>query len=559
MGLAAAAALALCLSPSALLAQGIPAPRHEMMGPLPAPFTVKSTTPTVPSFSPVPLKILDQTAKEVVTTATSKLPGAPMSGQNYYNSVVGQSMGAQTIKATADAASWLDKAMKGMGVQSDMDGALKSITKFGTAKVEMITEWVDSIHPHIFMKAEWAQGAMKAFEMYKALRSVQMMMKAWTQHGTLLHIDLLDLVPSIEIPGQGSDPTMRFSLNYSDKVNPGGIYAAAGMTNPFIGPWASPKFSYQGPRKFSDLANIQVQFSPYIQKDKSDPSVNDTTKEIEGLNKNLDRYFFEGVMGTAAANSGLRLSSDGSVQNRPSPMLLQVQAQALSDRRLTQIKTERAQAAQMGTNPSAIAAKYDPEEQFWSSWPTNLQESQSARINRIRGELQTVNAETTKAESGAKLSNEAQRIAGDPKTGVSFIDGIMNTYKTIGAAVQQVYSAITDKEDPNTSGPRVVYKAQVEYALSTFDAYHEAMALRKILYSRVKAELQNQNATPMLQMKKDADRRIADINATDAKVNAFLNKSVRINELLTGMGFKDPEATIQRITQSIQDARSQSN
>jgi hypothetical protein len=539
------------------MATDIPAPRHEYWAPVPMPLSVKGTTPTVPSYSPEVLKVLDQTAKEIVNALSNNLPGAPMSGLNYYNTVVGQSMGRKTIKSTAESASFLDKAMKGLVTDtSEVSKAIKGMTDFGTAKVEMITEWLDNIHPHIFMKAEMAENAQRVFEMYKALRSVQMMMHAWKQNGPLIKIDLLDITPDLEVQSDyPRDPSVRLKLTYKDFEYPHNIYAAMGVDNPFIGKWDSPRVVYKGPRSFSDLS-IKVEASPYIQKDGTDPSVNNATTEMEGLNKVLDRYFFEGSMGGAAAKMGIRFDLKGNVINRPSPILLQARATEVSQNRIAQIQREKSALAQLGVPPDKISEKYDAEENFWVNWPTNLKESQSARINRIRGELQTVNGETAKAEAAPKMANEDNKMD-KGSTGLSWMDNLYNTYKSIGQAVTDVVSAVTDKEDPETSGPRMVWKANVQYTLSTFDAYHEAEALRKIIYSRTKASMQNEESNAFTEMKQRADKRLAQVGDTDAQVADFLDKGQRLFDMFIEMGFDDPQGTIQEITDEIAARRRQ--
>lgn len=496
--------------------QVIPVPRHSVVANMPNRQMAVDATPAMQS--------LTDGMQDILPSST---------GAYYYGVSTGNTYGSVT---QATKAEWLSK---GLDWVSGTSNGLPGLAQRGTAAIENMVTWIDDIiRPEVTFRYEQMAGFQRMLKAFQLFRQMQIMAKSW--HGSLFQFDLLDITPVFEqmdlddfgVPGTG----VRVGLRYKDKAQKTDILSNFGLTNPFIGPWDSPRLRYKGPHKFSDIS-FDVETSPY----QGTVVTSDALRIGQAGNELLDRVWFEGVMGRNMTKGGAYYTSK-IAQERPSPLLLKQRAEAARDIRIAQILEEAdAMSRAYGIDPMDAINHFQEELAWWDTKPQDLYDNQMQRINRYRDELQQVHNDIVKMESPEKLKE-----ASDPDR-QNFLDGVFNLYAQIGDSVSAVVNAATGEENDNDNpGPRLIYKANVSYAKSRHAAYLEALAIRRFLFSKIQAEAQRGAADGFFNLWKDMEDRKHNVARAEANVAAYQEHANRILDRLNKMGLTpdDIHATV---------------
>jgi len=451
-------------------------------------------------------------------------------GHLYYNTRSGNKEGFETQKTTA---AWLDRTLTWFsnGVDKGAQG-LSDLTQRGTDRLNAAITMLEDIQAQPLVPVETSENFMRALEAYKLYRKMELMSRSWT--GSLFKLDLLDLLPVWEqattdqfgVATQG----IKVGLTYKDSASSGDILSKAGMDNPFIGDWGSPKFKYQGPHKLSDVG-LNIEPSSYMTSNQK--ALISFDKDMSEV---MNRTFFEGIMGRSQAMNGLVYTApeDG----RPSPKLLKLKAQKYAEMRAEQIDQEIKEAGRtFKGDPQKIAQVTQglmAELQYWLDRPDGIEASQVKRIERLRNEVIAANNVTIQRESSSAKSNDAL-----PDSGNGFLDGVYNTYQTIGSA----YGELVNNADPNDpkidggdSGPQIEFKARIQYAKSTHGAFAEAQAIRKLIYNKLKADCQQRMADGFTTMKRQVARFEQRTLRVELDLKNYEAKSQDLIQKLNSMG-----------------------
>ena len=416
--------------------------------------------------------------------------GPPMStGQLYYTTTAGNPAGPVSSAAKSTVMStllgWMNSGT------SAVTGAVGDAAGYGAAGMEAISDAVQDIQAQLLMPVDCMENFEKMLQAYLLYRRFEVMKKSWT--GPLFKLDLLDLLPvwqNIETDTFGVATTkIRVGIAYKNNESSATFLSRSGLDNPFIGRWEAPRFRYQGPHKIEDLG-LNIGASPY-----RTANVDAVIQTGKSINEQLDRVWYEGVLGRVQARDGMVFSSpeDG----RHSPLLGAARMKTAVDARLDQLVQEaRLARATYGKDPNkeklnAILESLQWEASYWESLADGVQQNQSKRIARLRNELAVTHNEVGKLESPEYQANHAL-----PDTGNGFFDSVFNTYKTIGGLVGDLVNdpTVADRDGTGDTGPQIIHKANIQYAKSTHGAYTEASAIRKIVYGRLKAECQQRMA-----------------------------------------------------------------
>jgi len=487
-------------------AQAIGVPRHAMFTTMP----LRSNSYTAST----PMKVVSDTIEDYLPSST---------GSYYYSVTAGNTYGPAT---KADKAGWLASCMN--WINNQVPGLTGNSSR-GTGQNENITEWIDSIvFPELTMRTEQMasfQRAMKAFQLF---RQMQVMAKSFT--GSLFKFDLLDILPVYEqvtlddfgMPSNG----VRVGLRYKDADSKNNLLAAFGLDSPHIGPYDTPRLVYKGPQSFSGLG-LKIEATPYQGTDTGSGAL----RIGQAGNEILDRVFFEGMMGRNMANGGVYYTSRA-LQDRPSPVLLQQAAQSARDIRINQILNEAdAYAKAYNIDPATALATFQDELNWWDARPQEIYDDQIRRLNRLRDEVQPAQNDIVKLESPEHLQEES-----DPAR-KTFLDGVYNLYSQIGDSVSEVYNAATgDENDLDNPGPRLLFKANVDYAKATHAAYLEALAIRRYLASKIQADAQRGAAEGFYNLWKDLEDRNRVVAKTEAQSGEYTTKANRVITLLGQIG-----------------------
>jgi len=444
---------------------------------------------------------------------------APIStGSLYYTVTAGNPRGSAT-NAAKD--SWvkgiLDWMTTGTTTVADQMSAL---TGYGSAGVNAISEVIQDIQAQLLMPVEAMEGFQKALQAWQLYRRFEVMKKAW--NGPMFKIDLLDILPvwnQTDTDNFGNPTTgIRVGITYKNAEGGSDIISRANMDNPFIGDWKAPKFSYQGPHKLADIG-LNMSASPYL------TSNTDAIIQIgTDANELLDRVWFEGVMGRSVARDGAAYSFIE--DTRPSPKLNSERMQRVAEKRAEQITLEIKEIARtFAGQPVRIKEMTDAlidELNYWTSLADGIGQNQAKRIARWRNEIVTANNETVKLESKQHQQNTAM-----PDAGNGFFDSVFNTYKSVGELVGELINDpnAPDQDGSGDTGPRIIHKANVQYAKARHNSYAEAQAIRKIIHARIKAECQQRMADGFNIMTRQVQRREAEAMGLEAKVAQYQAKT----------------------------------
>jgi len=450
-------------------------------------------------------------------------------GHYYYNVVNGNQFGSATQQTKAN---WLDKTLAwltgGLGAGADQMGEWLNR---GTVQIDAFTTFVEGVQKQITIPVETLQDFQRALEVYKIYRRLEVMKRSW--RGSIFKLDLLDTLPVFEatetdqfgVPVTG----IRVGLTYANSAATGDILSKAGMDNPFIGDWDTPKFKYQGPRKLSDIG-LNIETSPFMTSNQG------TMIQIgKDMNEILNRNFFEGIMGRWQAQNGLSFNNPEDA--RPSPKLIKRQMDQLARERSAQIDLEIREVQRMFKNdPAKIASMTDAlinELEYWNNLGDFYSVNQSKRIERLRNELVVANNVTQMMESAERKSNDAM-----PDQGNGFLDSVFNTYKTIGELTGELQNNLTGGEEgeDEMNGKRVEFKAKVQYAKATHGAYLEALAIRKLVHNKLKAECQNRMADGFTTMKRQVVAMEARVARIENDLANYQRKSNALVERLNKFG-----------------------
>lgn len=454
------------------------APRHQILEGMPSRLTSIEVS---------------QKAQELTDALEDIIPGSTAS--YYYSVTAGNTYGKSTMDAKAD---WLTKTSAWLMGRAD---GLLGTTKRGTAAIENGVEWIDGVvMPEVTVRTEQMAGFQRMLKAYQLFREMEVMAKSW--RGSIFKFDVLDVVPVFEqvyLDDFGTPNTgIRVGIKYKDREGKGSVLSAFGMDDPFIGKWDAPRLRYKGPQKFSDIG-FSIEASPYQGTDTESGALRIGKKG----NEILDRVFFEGVMGRNMADRGVYYTSKA-MDDRPSPILLKQRAESARDIRMAQIlqEADAYSKAHPELDATAIMNHFKDELEWWRMKPEWLYDNQMARLKRYQDELQKTNNDTVKNESPEKLKEES-----DPAR-KNFLDNLFNLYTKIGDSVDNVVnSASGDENQGDNPGPRLLYKANVDYAKATHAAYLEALAIRRYLESRISAEAQRGQAESFYNLWQDAQER----------------------------------------------------
>ena len=416
--------------------------------------------------------------------------GPPIStGHAYYTATAGNPQGPVSAAAKTTFMSgilgWMNSG------NTALSKGVSDIAGYGAAKITGISDAVQDIQAQLLMPVDCMESFEKGLQAFLLYQRFMNMKKAWT--GPLFSLDLLDLLPvwqQAETDNFGVVTTgIRVSLSYKNSQANSTYLSASGLDNPFIGKWDTPKFKYQGPHKLADVG-VNIGASPYLT-----GNTGAIVMTGNSINEQLDRVWFEGVLGRVQARDGLAFVSPE--QGRSSPLLGANMMQSAVDVRMEQLYKE-AQLARATYGGDANKQKLTDrlnaiqwEINYWQALPDGTQQNQTKRIARLRNELATTHNEVGKLESPEYQQNHAL-----PDGGNGFLDSVFNTYKTISNLSGELINdpTVVDRDGTGDTGPQIIHKANVQYARSTESAYAEASAIRKIIYNRLKAECQQHMA-----------------------------------------------------------------
>jgi hypothetical protein len=253
------------------------------------------------------------------------------------------------------------------------------------------------------------------------------------------------------------------------------------------------------------------------------------------VNEVLDRTWYEGVLGRVQARDGIIYNA--LEDSRTSPKLGAQRLQKAADARLDQIAKEMQEATKTFKNdPDHLKQVLDAlewEAQYWQNLPGAASQNQAKRISRLRNELVIANNETVKLESAEFQSNHAL-----PDTGNGFFDSVFNTYKTIGELSGELVNddTVMDLDGSGDTGPQIVHKANVQYAKATHGSYAEAQAIRKVIYSRLKAECQQRMADGFNVLAKQVSRASAETARAEVDLAEYQQRTTILLQKLQDQG-----------------------
>ncbi len=494
--------------------------------------------PTSPFADTATIEFAQNVLRDVIPLST---------GHHYYNTVAGNDFGGAVTKA--NKAAWYRRAMDWIsGGLADVTADMTKLTKRATEGLNSMNDWMEDLAPQLGVSKEAMTNFQRALKAYQLYRKAEVMSRAWD--GALLQIDLLDTLPSWE-PTKTDDfgvvtEKLHLGLTYKNGASGGDILSRLGLDNPFIGSWDAPRLAYKGPTKLSDI-DLNISPSPY------DGSIDKGLIQVgRDANELLDRTWFEGVMGRSMVDDGLTYSAKLQ-DDRPSPKLLKKRLETIAEARIQQINSEIAELRKLhSASPAKLAmmvAPLETEIQYWYDQPDRVFEGQSKRIRRLVAELAVTTNVTKERESEQARRNQAL----PENTG--FLDSVFNTYKTIGELSGDLLNNLADNPDVGEdSGPRIIHKANVQYAKATYAAYLEAIAIRKLLHSRIRNDAQNRQADAFILLKKQMQRAAADVQAAQGKLENYQEMSSRILERLN---LVDPGLTPEALAARVKTLRGQ--
>lgn len=443
----------------------------------------------------------------------------------YYSVTAGNTYGNATI---ASKSNWLTSALDWVNNKvANFPGGTD--LQRGTAQNENMLTWLDDIvFPELTMRSEQTKAFQRMMKGFQLFRQMQVMSKSFS--GSLFKIDLLDLLPVFEqvylddfgMPSNG----VRVGLRYKDSEDQDNILAAFGLDNPHLGPWDTPRLRYKGPQKFDDIG-FKIEASPY-----QDVEVGSGALRIgQKGNEILDRVFFEGMMGRHMANGGVYYTTRADL-DRPSPKLLKKQAENCRDIRIKQILDEsEAWAKAYNIDPADALVYFQEELNYWDSKPGAIYDNQMRRLNRLRDEVQPIQNDTVKLESPEHLKEES-----DPDR-KNFLDNLFNLYTQLNDSVGEVYNAATGNEDDGDNpGPRLLYKANVDYAKATHAAYLETLAIRRYLAAKIQAEAQRGASDGFYNLWRDMEDRKRVLAREEVRAEDYRKRANKVIDLLEKMG-----------------------
>lgn len=168
---------------------------------------------------------------------------------------------------------------------------------------------------------------------------------------------------------------------------------------------------------------------------------------------------------------------------------------------------------------------------WWRAKPQEIYDSQMRRLDRLRNELQPVHNDVAKLESTEKRKEDS-----DPEH-QNFLDGLYNLYTQIGDSVSDVTNSATgDENDNDNPGPRIIYKANVDYAKATHEAYLEALSIRRFLTARITADAQHGAAQSYYNLFKVAEARSANLVKVQTRTQQYQESADNIVTTLQKLG-----------------------
>ena len=458
--------------------------------------------------------------------------GPPSStGHDYYTVTAGNPQGPVSAAAKSTflggMLSWMNKGT------TDLADKMGDVAGYGAAQITAISDAIQDIQAQLLMPVECMESFEKGLQAYLLYRRFEAMKKAWT--GPIFKLDLLDLLPVWEMTETDTfgvaTTKIRVGIAYKNSEGSSTFLSRAGMDNPFIGNWDVPKYRFQGPHKIEDIG-LNIGASPYRTADTD--AIVQTGKSI---NEQLDRVWFEGVLGRVQARDGLAFVApeDG----RSSPLLGAARMKSAVDARLDQLAQEAKLAvATYGGDPNKQKLNdrlnaIQWEASYWESLADGTQQNQSKRIARLRNELAVTHNEVGKLESPEFQANHAL-----PDTGNGFFDSVFNTYRTISDLSGELLNdpTVQDRDASGDTGPQIVHKANIQYAKSTHGAYAEASAIRKIVYNRLKAECQQRMADEFNVLAKKVSVAEASTVQAERDFSAYQRKSLALMDRLQTLG-----------------------
>lgn len=515
--LGAAIFLATTFAPAQVLVQVVPVPRHAPFSTMPKRLDPADTTEV--------MKALTDIKEDLLPGSTASL---------YHSVTSGNTNGPATQAGKAD---WLSKSLgwlNGTPAAPGLAGS-ETIAHRAVAAIDNALHWLDDqVAPELTMRTAQMADFQRALKAYQLFRQMMVMAKSW--RGSLFQFDLLDVIPvfqpsnvdDVGIPNNG----LRLGVRYKDRQGKGDLLANFGLDNPFIGDFDSPRLRYKGPRSVKDIG-FSIEASPY-----------DGTETESGAlrigkagNELLDRVFFEGMMGRNMARHGVYFTNNLAA-DRPSPNFLRARAETARDIRMRQILEEADAFAKAypGLSASQIMDHFKDEMEWWRLKPQALFDNQMQRLNRLRDELQPVHNDIIKLESADKLKEES-----DPSR-KSFLEGVYNLYSMIGDSIGEIQNAATgDEPEGDNPAPRLLYKANVSYARSTHAAYHEALAIRRFLAAKIRADAQRESSQGFITLWKNVQERRAALAKFESAMETYRQRGAKVLSGLDRLGITTDE------------------